>query len=102
MALIEVDAECETEMVWKFPEKRIEFLGEFYKINKYKESILINTKNIRKVVKAREFYYKNDEGKNLGLYLVVLFSENTTQKPFVKYFEYMFDRDEYFLNLKEV
>jgi hypothetical protein len=100
MALIEIIAECSQDAIYKNPEEKNGFLGAKYIINDLKDKFLINTSQIKTVIKRNEYNYdfKKPDDAEIGFYLVIMQPQND-YNTYCRYFKTEEERDGYYNTL---
>lgn len=100
MALIEIFSECSQDVIYKNQKEKEGLLGVKYIINDLTESFLINTNQIKTVVKRNEYSYefKKPDNPEIGLYLVIMQPVND-YNTYCRHFKIEEERDKYYNTL---
>jgi hypothetical protein len=89
MALIEIDGYCKNEDIFNNSETPRAYIGSYFKITKLKNKFLLNTSEMKKVIKLREYDYLVNTDRDLGLYLIIIVKDEKKE-----YFCNIFDNEE--------
>ena len=92
MALIEIDGYCKNEDILNNSETPRAYIGSYFKITKLKNKFLLNTSEMKKVIKLREYDYLVNTDRDLGLYLIIIVKDEKKEYFCIIYCEPAFSR----------